>query len=163
MPSMPWTPIDAAEPDREYVVMATKLVLSGYRHIPAFVRSTQSFWPRLTRSDGLLGYSLNADLTRRTFHTLSVWRDGAAVAAFVRSEPHARVVAQTRLWMADSTFRAWTVRGAQLPVTWDQVHERFHAATSEPAPTGCDGFPVAHVAHGSCSPRRRSFTSRRGS
>jgi len=133
MQTMPWTPLADVEPDREYVVMATRFLLSRHRHIPAFVRSTHALWPRLTRSDGLLGYSLEGDLTRRTFCTLSLWRDGDAVNAFVRSEPHALVVAQTRPWMAGSTFVTWTVRGAQLPVHWEQVRERFHAATSQRA------------------------------
>ncbi len=133
MPGMPWTPLAAAEPDREYVVMATKLVLSGYRHMPAFVRSTQALWPELTGSDGLLGYSLDPHLTRRTFHTLSVWRDRDAIAAFVRSQPHALVVAHTRPWLADSTFRTWTVHGAHLPLNWDQVHQRLRTPpTSQP-------------------------------
>lgn len=123
-------PLAAVEPDREYVVMATRL-LSRHRYIPAFVRSTQAIWPGLTRSDGLLGYSLSADVTRRTFCTLSVWRDGDAVEAFVRSEPHTMVVAKTRPWMVDSTFVTWTVRGVQLPVNWEQVRERFHAAMRE--------------------------------
>ncbi len=132
MPGMPWTPMAAAEPDRDCVVMATELVLSSYRHIPAFVRSTQTLWPELTGSEGLLGYSLDADLTRRTFRTLSVWRDSDAIAAFVRSEPHARIVAHTRPWLADSTFRTWTVHGAHLPLNWDQVHQRLRTPTSQP-------------------------------
>ncbi len=132
MPGMPWTPLAAAEPDREYVVMATKFVLSGYRQIPAFVRSTQALWPELTGSEGLLGYSLDADLTRRSFHTLSVWHDAYAIAKFVRSEPHALVVAHTRPWLAASTFRTWTVHGRHLPLNWHHVHQRLRTPTSQP-------------------------------
>jgi len=131
MPTMPWTPLAATEPDREYLVMATRFVLSRHRHLPAVVRSTQALWPALTRSSGLLGYSLYLDLPRRALGTLSVWRDGDAVEAFVRSEPHALVVAQTRAWMADSTFVTWTVPGAQLPVDWNQARERLDTATGE--------------------------------
>lgn len=133
MPGMPWTPLAVAEPDRDYVVMATKLVLSGYRHIPAFLRSTQGLWPELTGSEGLLGYSLDADPTRRTFHTLSVWHDSDAIAAFVRSEPHALVVAHTRPWLAGSTFRTWTVPGRHLPLNWGHVHQRLRTPPSQPA------------------------------
>jgi len=134
MPSMPWTPLADVAPDREYVVMATRFLLSRHRHIPAFVRSTQPIWRETRRSDGLLGYSLDADLTRRTFCTLSLWRDSDAVGAFVRSEPHTLLIAQTRPWMAGSTFLTWTVLGTQLPMNWEQVHERFRAATSAVSP-----------------------------
>jgi len=133
MPTMPWTPLAATEPDREYLVMATRFVLSQHRHLPAVVRSTQALWPALRRSGGLLGYSLHLDPTRRTLGTLSVWRDGDAVEAFVHSEPHALVVAQTRAWMADSTFVSWTVPGAQLPVDWNQARERLDTATGQRA------------------------------
>ncbi len=131
MLTVPWTPLADVAPDREYVVMATRFRLSRRRHIPAFVRSAQAAWPAIARSAGLLGYSLDADLTRRTFCTLSAWRDGDAIEAFVRSEPHALVVAQTRPWLAGSTFVTWTVRGTQLPVDWKQVRERFRAAPDQ--------------------------------
>ncbi len=113
--------------------MATRFVLSQRRHLPAVVRSTHALWPALTRSGGLLGYSLHLDLPRRTLGTLSVWRDGDAVEAFVHSEPHALVVAQTRAWMADSTFVTWTVPGAQLPVNWKQARERLDTNTGQSA------------------------------
>jgi len=44
MPGMPWTPI-TAQPDREYVVMATRFVLTHHWQIPAVLRSTQALWP----------------------------------------------------------------------------------------------------------------------
>lgn len=88
----------------------------------------------MTGSEGLLGYSFDPDLPRRTFHTLSLWRDRDAITAFVRSEAHARLVAHTRRWLAASTFRTWTVPGTHLPLTWDQVHERLRTPTGEPAP-----------------------------
>lgn len=133
MPGMPWTPI-TAQPDREYVVMATRFVLTHHWQIPAVLRSTQALWPRLTTSEGFFGSSLEPDLRRRTLNTVSVWRDRDVLGAFVRSEAHSRVVAQTRPCLASSTFATWTVLGAQLPVPWVLVRERLDAATNESAP-----------------------------
>jgi len=133
VPSVAWTSSAEAEAEREYVVIATRFVLARHGHLPAFFRATQELWPRLVESDGVLGYSLDGDLRRRTLRTLSAWRDSAAVEAFVRSAPHALVVAQTQTWMATSTILTWTVRGAQLPMTWSQVDEKFDTAASPPA------------------------------
>ncbi len=90
--------------------------------------------PRLTTSEGFFGSSLEPDLRRRTLNTVSVWRDRDVLGAFVRSEAHSRVVAQTRACLASSTFATWTVLGAQLPVPWVLVRERLDAATNESAP-----------------------------
>lgn len=125
MPTMPWTPLTTALPGQGSVVVATRLVLARHRHIPTVLQSTQTLWSRLAASEGLLGYSLNGDLARRTLHTMSVWRDAAAVQTFVASEPHTAIVARTRPWIACSTFLSWTVRGEQLPITWPQIRECF--------------------------------------
>ncbi len=128
MPTLPWISFGEADPTRDYVVLASRLPLARFRDIPMFLRATLAIRRQLARADGLLGYGLDARLLRRTFWTLSVWRDEDAVAAFARADPHEAHVARIRPRMNSTTFVTWDVQGARLPVTWTQARQRVDAA-----------------------------------
>ena len=98
--------------------MATRFTLTHRRHIPGVLRATQDVWQVLGASDGLVGYTLRADVISSTLSTLTVWRDPRAMYAFVRGAAHASVVDSTRHRMAASTFASWSALGAALPPTW---------------------------------------------
>ena len=128
MPVLPWTSFGVAEPTNEYVVMASRLPLAGYRHVPAFLRATMSIRRQLKHAEGLLGYGLDAKFMQRTFWTLSVWQDADSLAAFARANPHAARVERIRPVMNSTTFVTWTMTGDQLPVTWQEARKRVDAA-----------------------------------
>jgi len=131
MPTLPWTAFRETDPDREYVVMASRLPLARYRHVPSFLRATLAIRGQLAHADGLVGYSLDAQLVRKTFWTLSVWDSPAALAAFARADPHADRVRSVRPRMRPTAFATWTMRGAELPVTW--THARARLADQAPS------------------------------
>jgi heme-degrading monooxygenase HmoA len=128
MPVLPWTSRAVAEPDREYVVMASRLPLARFRHVPAFLRATITIRRQLARADGLIGYSLDAKLLSKTFWTLSVWRDEESLGAFAQAAPHRDRVQAIRPHMEQTTFVTWTVPGIDLPVPWAQARQRVEAA-----------------------------------
>jgi hypothetical protein len=128
MPALPWkslAPVDAAG---NYVVMASRLPLARYRDIPRFLAATLAIRRQLATSDGLVGYALDARLLRRTFWTLSVWRDDDALAAFAGADPHRRDVERIRPLMNSTTFVTWAVQGNQLPVSWSAAKHRIDEA-----------------------------------
>ena len=120
MPALPWVQGQAVEPEREYVTMASRLPLRAYRFIPGFLRDTLRVRRQLARSDGLVGYALNAQLARKTFWTFSVWVDRASLEAFAGAEPHRSVIQRLRPRMKDTRFEFFTVSGTGIPSTWDQ-------------------------------------------
>src|SRR4029077_13541424 len=73
MPALPWTTISPPDRAREYVVMASRLPLARYRDIPGFLRAATLIRPQLARASGLIGYTLDAHLARKTFWTVSAW------------------------------------------------------------------------------------------
>ena len=89
MPALPWTTRGDIEPDRTYVAMASRLPLQRYRSTLRFLRYTLAIRRQLAAANGLVGYSLYAQLTRKTFWTFSGWADGDSLDAFgdVRSSP----------------------------------------------------------------------------
>src|SRR5262245_7921715 len=64
MPALPWTVIQPVDSDGDYLAMLSRLPLRKYRSVPRFLRSTQQIRKQLAAAEGLLGYTLNAQLIR---------------------------------------------------------------------------------------------------
>jgi hypothetical protein len=75
----------------------------------------------LADTAGLVGYMLNAQPMRKTFWTFSVWDDQASLDAFAAAEPHHRVTRRLAARMGHTRFSVWTVRGDELPWSWEHV------------------------------------------
>jgi hypothetical protein len=125
MPALPWTSIRDVDRDREYVAMASRLPLTHYRSIPGFLRDTLRIRNQLAHTDGLVGYSLNARLTRKTFWTLSVWTDEPSLRGFASTDPHRAIVDRLRPLMNATRFEFFTVSGDEVPLTWSAAKERL--------------------------------------
>src|SRR3712207_2843926 len=82
----------APQPDVSYVVMASRLPLRTYRTIPYFLALAASVMRQLERTVGVVGYSLRAQPTSKTFWTLSAWTSEAELGEFVRTMPHLAVM-----------------------------------------------------------------------
>jgi hypothetical protein len=120
MPEFSWTSNEPVDPDRTYVVMASRLPLRRSRSVPGFLRDTLAIRRQLAAADGLVGYALDAELLRRTFWTFSVWLDADDLHAFATSEPHRHIIARLRPLMDETQFSTSTMTGAAIPSTWPQ-------------------------------------------
>ena len=126
MPTLPWITIDQPAADTVQG-MASRLEVRSLRHVPHFFATSIALWKQARRSPGALGVTLKADLTRRTFWTLSAWTDHEAIAAYARAEPHASATTRTRTVMRESTFVFWQVPATELPIDWAEAHRRIAA------------------------------------
>jgi hypothetical protein len=124
MPTLPWRSFGRAEPERQYVALLSYLPLKRGTRIPWFLIHTVRIMGQLRGSRGLLGYSLRASLMAKRFWTLSVWEDEAALRGFVHAEPHARTMAALTPHMGEIRFTRWTIKGSELPVTWEDALKR---------------------------------------
>jgi hypothetical protein len=125
MPALPWASRTAAGADDECVIMALRLPLAHYRHVPGFLAATMAIRHQLAGADGLVGYSLDARLLSRTFWTVSAWQNRDALDAFSHANPHSARVSAIRPHMRPTTFTFWTCRGSELPVDWTEVRRRI--------------------------------------
>ena len=139
MPALPWSRISTVEPGTELTVMASKLPLRSYRHIPSFLRWTMRIRGQLAHTPGLVGYSLDAHPLKKTFWTVSAWTGSAAMEEFVRQDPHAAGMTAIRPNMARSTFVFWTVQPDDLPLRWPDVRRRIEEKVRAP------GGPDRHL------------------
>src|ERR1700756_4721713 len=108
MPPLPWKATSAADAaSDEVVVMASLLQLDSLRRAPSFLRAAMTIRRQALAADGAVGVALNTALPRRTFFTLSAWRDHDALNGFVRSEPHVSIMRRYRPALADVRFVFW--------------------------------------------------------
>jgi hypothetical protein len=128
MPALPWTTFSPPDPARDYVAMASRLPLARYRDMPGFLRAVMAIRGQLAQASGLVGYSLDAHLAQKTFWTVSAWDSQDALDAFSRADPHRGRVGVIRPRMRPTTFTFWTVRGADLPISWTEARRRIAAA-----------------------------------
>ena len=130
MPTPPWTAGTTVDPDHECVIMASRLPLARYRHIPRFLAATMTIRRQLAGAEGLVGYTLDAQLLRKTFWTLSAWQDQQALDAFSTASPHRRRVDEIRPRMDPTTFVFWTANASDLPPTWAEARRRIEEQAS---------------------------------
>ena len=124
MPALPWLERQPIDPQRQYVAMASRLPLKSYRFVPGFLRDTMQIRRQLAQSAGLVGYTLNAGLARKTFWTFSVWEDQVSLDKFAASDPHRDIIGRLRPLMGPTRFEFFPIPGADLPLTWAQITAR---------------------------------------
>src|SRR5580658_1008679 len=130
MPTLAWsTPKSPPSGDGPVTVMASRLELRRLRDVPSFLAAALRIRRQMLGSPGMLGMSLIARPTRRTFWTLSAWQDQASLSAAVGRHPHREIMKRFRPRMAGSSFVTWTAPATALPVSWDEA--RRHLQNSD--------------------------------
>jgi heme-degrading monooxygenase HmoA len=129
MPALPWKAKVTPDPDAEYLAMASSLPLGRFSATFRFFRFVRAIRVQLARTDGLIGYSLWAKPIARRYWTLSVWKDEAALMAFMRSSPHLEIMTKLRPDMDATKFVRWTVKGSGTPVPWEDALRRLERAS----------------------------------
>lgn len=122
---LPWKATAEASREREYVALLSFLPLKQSRRIPVALVYTWRIAQQLKAARGLIGYTLRAQLLAKSFWTLSAWESEVAMRAFVRASPHREIMAALAPYMGRTSFNQWTVKGAELPLRWDDALRRI--------------------------------------
>ncbi|MDE3131280.1 MAG: DUF3291 domain-containing protein [Acidobacteriota bacterium] len=131
MPTLPWTTSSYRPADGSSLhVLASTLPLSRYRDVPRFMRWASRIRRQLATAEGCAGYSLDAQLTRKTFCTLSAWSSPDAMNAFVRSGAHAQMLADMAGRLGNPTFVQSTASPTELPLDWTAARQRLAEAAT---------------------------------
>jgi heme-degrading monooxygenase HmoA len=124
VPAIPWTRLTERDidPDREYLALITYLPLNSYLAIRKFLILTRQVRNQLKESEGAIGYSLLADIFKKEFWTMSVWKDEDYLSRFVRTGAHAHTMTElTRHLSERRKFVKVGIKGFQIPPGWDQA------------------------------------------
>jgi hypothetical protein len=125
LPAMPWKSFAAPERDKEYLALLSYLPLKTFRAMPKFYRYTRQIQRQLGDSEGLIGYSLDANVLNRKFWTLSVWKDEDSLMEFVMRNPHGRVMTDLMPYMGQTEFVRWKVSSSSIPPNWEEAKGRM--------------------------------------
>ena len=121
MPELKWqAPIPVA-PDKEYLVMASRLPLKRFWLLPRFMRYAFAVGKQLRASKGIVWYSLLAHMLRSRFWTLSAWEDRETLQEFTRNLPHSRMMVALKPYLSETKFVQWKVPGSAVPPTWREA------------------------------------------
>jgi heme-degrading monooxygenase HmoA len=120
----PWKSLLPIEAGREYLALISYLPLKRYRKIPAFVQLSRQVQRQLEATPGVIGYSLQAQILRRRFWTLSLWESEAALMEFVHHAPHSEIMRELAPHMGKTFYTTWSVKGSELPLDWEVARGR---------------------------------------
>jgi hypothetical protein len=117
---------------RPAVVAVTEVEHRRGRFRPFFA-DTKQVLAELPGQDGLLGYSFRIQVIGRMAWTLTVWRDYAALDAFVRSPAHRSAVLRSADTTQATKFLTYEAAVAELPPTWPNALRRLAEAPDQTA------------------------------
>jgi heme-degrading monooxygenase HmoA len=126
MAQFPWKQRTQVAPGRCYTVVVSKLSLKHRRSIPGFMRDTLTIRRQLRSAPGLIGYSLLAELTNKTFWTFSAWENRDRLDEFAGSSPHSQITQGLRPKIDKPIVKfVDDVDGSQLPWGWAEVKRQL--------------------------------------
>lgn len=104
-------------------VSITRLRIRSLRFMPQFL--IQTIWTarQTKRADGFLNGSLLAD-RKRTFWTVTLWRDQAAMRAYMTSGAHLKAMPKLLRWCDEASVVHWTQDDVVAP-DWLEADHRM--------------------------------------
>lgn len=89
----------------------------------------------ISRQDGLVGYSLRINREGDQAWTMSVWRDEAALDAYVDSDAHLAAMRRSRTTLRSVDVKRTPWPRSEMPPQWDRVLPLLDSATPREAVT----------------------------
>jgi len=104
-------------------VSITRLRIRSLRFMPQFLVHTMWTGRQIKRADGFIDGFLLAD-RKRTFWTASLWRDQAAMRAYITSGAHFKAMPKLLVWCDEASIVHWTQAHAIAP-DWMEADRRM--------------------------------------
>ena len=120
-----WKTLGALDPDTEYLVLASSIPPKNISSTWSMFRGSRTIRKQLLNTDGVLGFSMLAEPSRKNYATLSVWRDQDALDAFAGTSPHAELTAELAPSMNEPKFVRWTISGSDGTPSWNDALARL--------------------------------------
>lgn len=104
----------------EVVVAITHVVVKP-EHKSEFFRETSNVADAISKSPGLVGYSVRRELLGNQGWTVSVWRDEDSLRRFVYTPEHMRAMSRGEHALKSSEFYRVKVPTESLPLDWSRI------------------------------------------
>jgi hypothetical protein len=110
------------------VVSVTELRLRRWRDVPRLTADALRLRRHIQEHDGAVALALAAAPHRRTFWTLSLWRDETALTGYRIGQDHAEVMRRYRGMLEQSRSTRWSAGDRALPRWRDAIRRLASAA-----------------------------------
>ena len=107
------------------VASVTRLRIRHWAFLPPFALQTLRAARQAARAEGFLGGSILADRAS-AFWTLTMWRDEAAMRAFMHAGAHQRAMPNLVRWCDEAATTRWPLDTATLP-SWAEAERELRA------------------------------------
>ncbi|ODP38677.1 DUF3291 domain-containing protein [Sphingomonas turrisvirgatae] len=104
-------------------ISITRLRVRSLRFMPAFFFHTIRTQRQVCRADGFLDGALLAD-RKHTYWTMTLWRDAAAMRAYMTSGAHLKAMPKLLHWCDEASIVHWETPDARLP-DWQEADTRM--------------------------------------
>lgn len=108
-----------------FVVSVTRFRVRSLRFLPFFLIHAQRCLAQIRRSDGYIAGALRHDRDR-AYWTMSVWRNEAALLAYVTGGAHRTAMPKMSEWGDEASTVRWVQDGADVP-SWPEAIERMRS------------------------------------
>ncbi|VXD07391.1 conserved hypothetical protein [Sphingomonas sp. T1] len=106
-----------------FVLSVTRFRVRSLRFLPFFMIHAQRSLVQIRRAEGYLGGALRHDRDH-AYWTASVWRNEAALLAYVTSGAHRSAMPKMTEWGDEASTVRWDQDSAALP-SWPEAIERM--------------------------------------
>jgi quinol monooxygenase YgiN len=103
-------------------VSVTRLRVRSWRFVPLFLMQSLRAAHQAKRAPGSLSVAVLRD-SNRAFWTRTVWRDEAAMRAFMTSGVHRRIMSRLPKWCDEASLAHWVQEDAEPP-SWLEAYRR---------------------------------------
>lgn len=105
-------------------ISITRLRVHSWRLLPVFLLQSLRASRQARQSDGFVIGGLSADVRRRTFWTMTIWKDEAAMRAYQHTGLHKHMMPRLGTWCDEAAVTHWEQDDQQVP-SGDEVLGRM--------------------------------------
>ena len=134
------------------LVSVTRFRARSIRFIPLFAFHANRAIAQVRKADGFIAGEVQRQADRALW-TMTVWRDQAAMLAYMTSGAHGKAMPHLRDWGIEASVIRWTQDGAEVP-SWLEAARRMReegrpSRLRHPGPDHASlGFAETKTAHG---------------
>ncbi len=121
-----WKAFAVVEKDKEYLAIVSSLKLKSFWNNLKFMKFGMAIQKQLTKTKGIIGYSMSMEPFSRKYGTLSVWASEEDLVRFTEELPHRLAMDEMKQCLESrAIYKRWKIKSAKIPPDWNSAVKRL--------------------------------------